>query len=209
MRYKRCRRTVVPPSTKVPPWRGPGLARNSSAPPASDTVASCATRTWSRAWRRLSHLDFKLGVFHRTASDGWGLRTGGFMCHIEINMTHSGYHDEETQHPGSPQRVGAARPIGIARRRSRGHALRPADCACPAASQQATDAVTHETARQHAAPDHGLTRAPSAWLSTAFRVYICSIDDLIALKQLASRPQDLQDIKKLRLIQEKRRRGEY
>lgn len=38
-------------------------------------------------------------------------------------------------------------------------------------------------------------------------VYICSLDDLIALKQLSGRPLDLQDIEKLRIIREKRQRG--
>ena len=40
-------------------------------------------------------------------------------------------------------------------------------------------------------------------------VYICSIDHLIALKQLAGRPQDLIDIEKLRRLQEIRKRGEH
>ena len=40
-------------------------------------------------------------------------------------------------------------------------------------------------------------------------VYICSIDDLITLKQQASRPQDMIDIEKLRRIQEKRKHGKH
>lgn len=36
-------------------------------------------------------------------------------------------------------------------------------------------------------------------------VYVCSIGDLITLKQQAGRPQDLLDIEKLRRIQEKKR----
>lgn len=61
----------------------------------------------------------------------------------------------------------------------------------------------------HPIPFAALRSRAEKVMIDAVPVYICSIDDLIALKQLAGRPQDLIDIEKLRRIQEKRKHGEH
>ena len=59
---------------------------------------------------------------------------------------------------------------------------------------------------QHPIPFADLYARAERLVIDGVPVYICSIDDLISLKRLAGRPQDLVDIEKLRLIQEKRKR---
>lgn len=58
---------------------------------------------------------------------------------------------------------------------------------------------------QHPIPFPDLLARAERMAIADIPVYICSIDDLIALKQQAGRPQDLIDIEKLRRIQEKKR----
>lgn len=60
---------------------------------------------------------------------------------------------------------------------------------------------------QHPIPFTDLHSRAERMVIEGVPVYICSIDDLITLKQQAGRPQDLLDIEKLQLIQEKRQRG--
>ncbi|MBI5612240.1 MAG: hypothetical protein HY942_04095 [Gammaproteobacteria bacterium] len=61
---------------------------------------------------------------------------------------------------------------------------------------------------QHPIPFTDLRSRAERMVIDGVPVYICSIEDLITLKQLAGRPLDLLDIEKLRIIQEKRKRGE-
>jgi len=61
---------------------------------------------------------------------------------------------------------------------------------------------------QHPIPFADLRARAERMVIDNVPVYICSIDDLIALKQQVGRSQDLQDVEKLRRIQEKRKRGE-
>lgn len=61
---------------------------------------------------------------------------------------------------------------------------------------------------QHPIPFADLRSRAECMVIEGVPVYICSIEDLITLKQQAGRPLDLLDIEKLRLIQEKRKRGE-
>ena len=61
---------------------------------------------------------------------------------------------------------------------------------------------------QHPIPFADLRARAERMAIDGVPVYICSIDDLITLKQQAGRPLDLQDIEMLRMIQEKRKRDE-
>ena len=61
---------------------------------------------------------------------------------------------------------------------------------------------------QHPIPFTDLCARAERMVIEGVPVYICSIEDLITLKQQAGRPLDLLDIEKLRIIQEKRKRGE-
>lgn len=61
---------------------------------------------------------------------------------------------------------------------------------------------------QHPIPFTDLRARAERMVIEGVPVYICSIEDLITLKQQAGRPLDLLDIEKLRIIQEKRKRGE-
>lgn len=61
---------------------------------------------------------------------------------------------------------------------------------------------------QHPIPFVDLRSRAERMVIDGVPVYICSIDDLILLKQKAGRPQDLIDIEKLQRIREKRQRGE-
>lgn len=59
----------------------------------------------------------------------------------------------------------------------------------------------------HPIPFTGLHKRAERMVIEGVPVYICSLDDLIALKRLSGRPLDLQDIEKLQAIREKRQHG--